>query len=301
MSQRDLCSAQRVLVDASLAVAAAASGSVLSAGTYTYRVQWTLPADLPPSFEDDGDGVASALPVLDAQSHMPRTLTPQRAHIRYAATALLTYRRPADSDDSAPLRLTRQVAVRVVEAVTAPMLLQPPLTRTLEQRFLLSSGALSITVTLGNGGALFAGQALFVRIQVRNRSARSVSSLALSVHERSTLRAPLTTPEADKSFVHEFHRERHLLEAPIADSAIAADSDWTRELMLPIPLSTPPTVTQHAQHIRRIYELQVEAEVALGTNALLTLPLHVYAWATQLGADLPKSMPIALDAKSDAK
>lgn len=97
-TQRELCAAQRTLLAHTAPVAALASGTRLDAGTYTYAVQWTLPDDLPPSFEDDGDGVGSALPVLDALSHLPRTLAAERARIRYVATAALAYASAASPD-----------------------------------------------------------------------------------------------------------------------------------------------------------------------------------------------------------
>jgi hypothetical protein len=311
-TQSDLCEAQRTLFEHTTPVSqftssVAAANNVLQPGTYTYQVQWdSLPDELPPSFEDDGDGINSALPVLDAVSRLPRTLATLRSHIRYAATALLEFHLvgplPTSSSSSSSsssdkvLRLTRQAVLRVVERVSAAELLREPVTRLVSQSFLLS-GAMRVEATLGNGGVLFAGQALFVRVTIKNGSGRSVDFVTLSLHETCTLKAHSMSAKSqeDRSFTHEFTRKRHVLEAAIAQSSIEAGKDWTRELMLPLPLSTAPSVTL-AQHVRRIYELHVELEVTLGSNVVVILPVHVLGWSPLLSADLPAKVPVALDA-----
>jgi len=310
-TQRDLCAAQRTLFEHTTPVSltsktdGSSTGHVLQPGTYTYNVVWdALPDDLPPSFEDEGDGVNSALPVLDSVSRLPRTLAAQRSHIRYAATALLEFS-PVVGNDTAPPtdqqqlhRLTRQVVLRLVERVSTQSLLQAPLTRFIEQTFLLSSGVLRVDVTLGNGGVLFAGQALFVRLLVRNGSSRNVEGATLSLHEQTTLKAHDTSASNpdDLAFVHEFARRRHVLEAAVTQSAVpAGTAEWVRELLLPLPLSTPPTITSAAAHVRRVYELNVEFEVSLGSNVLVVLPVHVLAWSPLLSSDLPAKVPVSMD------
>jgi hypothetical protein len=154
-----------------------------------------------------------------------------------------------------------------------------------------------VEATLGNGGVLFAGQALFVRLVIKNGSGRSVDFVTLSLHEQTVLKAHdvTATSTEDRSFTHEFTRRRHVLEAAVAQSSVEAGIDWTRELMLPLPLSTASSVTL-AQHVRRVYELHVEVEVTLGSNVLLILPVHVLGWSPLLSADLPAKVPVALDA-----
>jgi len=233
---------------------------------------------------------------------LPRTLAPLRSHIRYAATALLEFNlvHASQSSSAAPppdkvLRLTRQVVLRVVERVGASELLREPIMRHVSQSFLLS-GAMRVEATLGNGGVLFAGQALFVRVAIKNGSGRSVDFVTLSLHESCTLKAHdmSTKNQEDRSFTHEFTRKRHILEAAIAQSSVEAGKEWTRELMLPLPLSTAPSVTL-AQHVRRVYELHVELEVTLGSNVVLIIPVHVLGWSPLLSADLPAKVPVALD------
>jgi len=300
-TQREMCAATKVLLERTTAVPALAPDTLLQPGTYTYTLALdALPLDLPPSFEDDGEGVGSALPVLDAVSRLPRTLSAQRSHIRYAATALLEYSpaTPPPSSPSSPSvpsqRLTRQCVLRIVERVSAAQLLASPVSRSTQQSFLLG-GALSLEATVGNGGVLFAGQALFVRLRIKNPSSRSIDSVTLSLHESLVLKAKSAERDGG-DFVHEFARRRHVLEAAVAQSVVAANTDeWVRELMLPVPVSTPCTISQ-ASHVRRHYALHVELEVSFGSNVLLVVPVQVLQWSPLLAEDLPARLPVALDA-----
>lgn len=47
---------------------------------------------------------------------------------------------------------------------------------------------------------------------------------------------------------------------------------------------------------RRIYELQLDVEVALGRNVTLRAPVTVLAWSPLLAPDVPATVPVALDA-----
>lgn len=123
------------------------------------------------------------------------------------------------ADACAALRLAREAVLRVVQRVAAAELVQEPLVRQASQQFLLSAGALHVALSVGNGGVLFAGQALFVRVVLRNSSARRVEGVTLALVEQTSLRAHAVDDAAPRPFLHDFTRRRQVRSAARACGA----------------------------------------------------------------------------------
>jgi len=187
--------------------------------------------------------------------------------------------------------MLRENTFKVAESFDPSILIQNPISKKEIFEFWLGGGPLEVTLSVANGGVLFAGQNLYVNLTILNKSTRSADGITFIVSEKLTLLAPNYAKQEQV-----FDRTRELIHAEVADSTVPPGGQFNQDLMFMIPPATPPTITK-ATHIKRIFDLTCVLQISFGSNPQLTVPIRILDWSPLLKDDLPKQVPITIKPK----
>jgi len=294
VSHQEHCTALKIVLEKDYAILNEEEGRVLTEGTYTYNFQWELPQDCPANFEEPSSNTSNdVIPFVFSSSGMPRSLGEIPSYIRYHSTAYVNFSFIGNTEgpESPKLRMLRDNTFKVAEAFDPSILIQNPVTKKELSEFWLGGDPLEFTLSVANGGVLFAGQNIYVNLSILNKSTRSVDGITFIVSEKLTFMAPNLTKQDQI-----FDRTRELLHAEVADSAVPSGGQFNQDLMFMIPPATPATITK-ATHIKRTFDLACVLQISFGTNPQITVPLRILDWSPLVKDDLPKQVPITIRPK----
>jgi len=266
---------------------------IFDVGTHTYHFSWKLP-DCSANFEEPINNTGEVIPFLFSTSGMPRSLGEIPSYIRYYATAYADFTIKGNNDQPSHLRMVRESGFKVAESFDPKIIIQPPTIKKEAINFWLGGSPLDISVSVANGGVLFAGQNLYVNVNALNKSSRNVDSITFILVEYLTFIAP--DPNGAEQT---FDRKREILHAEVADSQIPAGGQFHQDLMFMIPLGTPPTIIK-ATHIKRKFELLCQL-VSFGSNPQISIPIRILDWSPLLKDDVPKHVPITTKINEETK
>jgi len=283
VSQQEHCTAMRNIFETDFTVWAEEKDQ-FDVGTHTFNYSWKLP-DCSANFEEPIDNSGDVIPFLFSTSGMPRTLGDIPSYIRYYATAYADF--TLKTDEPTHLRMLRENGFKVAEAFDPKIIVQPPIIKKDSISFWLGGSPLEISISVANGGVLFAGQNLYLNVNAQNKSLRNVDSITFILVEYLTFSAPNSVGQ-DQSF----DRKREILHAEVADSQIPSGGHFHQDLMFTIPHGTPPTILK-ATHIKRQFELFCQLGVSfVGSNPQVSVPIRILDWSPLLKDDVPKHVPI---------
>lgn len=224
--------------------------NIMEKGTYTYNFVWTLPENLPLSYE----GTADREWIIPNDSLIPKYVGNDRYFIKYSATAVLTYEYPNESLEQ---YLHQEKFFNVLETVKPSHLNVPPLIINESKTFLFGQDMpLKLNIVVDNGGIIFKGEKLKLNLNVNNSSKRTVEGIRFTFSSITVLKSD--NPE--ETFV----REDPILKSMISGIQISPNTSFQKEISLDIPTSCASILS--GKIISRRYELLCELIVQMGIN-----------------------------------
>lgn len=232
---------------------------IIQKGTYTYDFVWRLPENLPLSYE----GATDSEWVIPNDSIIPKFIGNDRFFIKYSATAVLTYEFPNESPEEF---LHHEKFFTVLEAVKPEHLNAPPLNINESKTFLFGQDMpLKLNLVIDNGGIVFKGEKLPVKVNVNNSSKRTVEAIRFTLTSITILKSE----NAEETFV----REDPVLKSMISGIQILPNSSFQKEVNLDIPTSCGSILS--GKVVSRKYELTCELIVQMGINLLAKAEITV--------------------------
>jgi len=241
-------------------------------GTYTYNFSWNLPDGLPGSYEERDLQDSRH---MTAGSWIPRILDGNPSYIRYSAIANIELI-PGEKSELKQLA-SKQSFFRVIESFDPKIVIQPPHTVKGSKRFLMAGAAMEARLSIANGGVLFPGQRVAMKLHIDNKSKRQVDTINIKVDEHVIFAAQgQTFPRKATVISAEVHEEMAL---------VKGGTTFDKDLMIDTPSELPTTILG-GKHIVRRFELVVQLVTRFGTSLTLQAPLHILGWTTQLKDDV---------------
>jgi len=288
VSQGDHCIAKKQIFKESVIVFEEEEEVLFEPGTYAYNFATPLPQNIPLNFEEANKfGGTFGNVFLPDDEYMPKSLDSEGSYIRYTALAFADVVGEDQEGNKVLLKLSKSSNFKVVEQFEPELLSLPPIEKEIiEKPFVFIGDPIRVKAIIANGGNLFAGQKLYININIDNRSNKGVDRIAMYLYQIVTY----TAPDQEGTMQH-MKRRVPSLNAFLEQSQVGSKSTFDRDVVLPIPHNIPGSI-RFGEHVHRFYELQIDVEMVPVVTLSIKVPITILEWSPLLKDLMPEVVNI---------
>jgi len=259
-------------------------------GTYAYNFATPLPQNLPLNFEEVNKfgGTFGSVILNGENDFMPKSLkSTESSFIRYTALAYADIVGDDHEGNPVLLKLTKLCNFKVVEQFEPEFLSLPPIEQEVSEKpFVVIGDPVKFKATVANGGNLFAGQNLYININIDNQSNKAVDKITMNLYQIITYTAPDSS-----GTMQNLKRRVPSLNATLEQAVVNPKNTLDRDVVIPIPSNIPGSI-RFGEHVHRSYELQIDVEMFPILTLTIMAPITILEWSSLLKDVMPEVVNI---------
>jgi len=294
------CTAKKQIFQESVVVFEEEDGMMFEPGSFAYNFATPLPQNIPLNYEESNKfggrfGNMFFNDVLENPDDdiLPKSLGPEGSFIRYTAMAYADLVGEDHEGNKVEMKLSKICNIKVVEQFDPELLSLPPIEQEIiEKPFIVFGDPVKFKATIANGGNLFAGQNLYVNVNIDNQSNKAVDKIAINLIQIITYTAP-----DSEGTMQSMKRRVPSLNAILEQGVVNSKGTLDRDVVLPIPSNLPGSI-RCGEHIHRSYELQIDVEMVPILTLTIKAPITILEWSPLLKEMMPEVVNINIGRKN---